>query len=329
MKSLICLVFVLGSYVTIISGCNSDYPIEFDIMPMNDTILICDTIINKDSINYNGLCIDEHIDFSYDAQIIASIPGLGSCQGRSFQGMSVYNNYVFCFYDTGICRCVDLYNKNIISEFFLPEEAHHKKNHAGVACFSEEFLNEEDDFPLLYLTSYQEYKCYVLRMFKDKAELIQVLYTTDNLYSQNNENLAPVVGYEPDKNKLLLKVLKSSSPYIYKWIVVERPKVNTGETYYINLKNTIDCFQIYSSAAYNAGFAYNGRIYQLAGYKQNDRKIYVIDYVKKILLVDELWNNQIINDREQEQCAKYKEGILINYNGANKLVYVRFNNWFF
>lgn len=270
----------------------------------------------------------EKPSFSFKAEVYARIPGLGMCQGKSFQGMSTYNDYAFCFYDTGICRCVDLISKEIISEFCLPDEAHHNKNHAGVACFSEEFYQDDDEFPLLYLSSYQEYKCYVLRMFKDHAEIVQTLLTNTEPDSLGKRSRAPIIGYEPDGDKLLLKIKESISPLIYKWITVYRPQVS-NETRYINLEERLSDFSVPSTSAYNAGFAYNGKLYQLAGYTQWERKLYIIDYINKEIIIDVRWDNRIINDYEQEQCSRFKNGILINYNKADKLVYVEFKNFTF
>ena len=132
---------------------------------------------------------EDSIPFHYTASIYANIPGLGSCEGKSFQGFAVYNDVAFCFYHSGICRTIDLNTKKIIAQFYLPSEAHHGRNHAGVACFSEEFYDGTDEFPLLYLSSYQEYKCYVFRMNRTGAELVQSIYTYENEGQEKGRSL--------------------------------------------------------------------------------------------------------------------------------------------
>ena len=290
------------------------------ISTKNDTTIYVDTIISKDTVINSQ-------SFSYKAEIFAEISGLGSCQGKTFQGFAAYKDYAFGFYDTGICRCIDLNSKEIISEFNLPDAAHHNANHAGVACFSEEFLSSEDEFPLLYLSSYKEYKCYVLRMFKDHAEIVQTLFTNTEPDSSGKTTKAPIVGYEPDRDKLLLKIKESKN--LYHWITVYRPSITYGETFYIDLKDKIDTYDAVSTASYNAGFVENGKIYQLAGYTQKERKLYILDYINKRTLIELPWNHGILYDGEQEQCTRFKDGILINYNKRDKLVYVKFNNWTF
>lgn len=258
----------------------------------------------------------------YQASLFMTIPGLGSCEGNSFQGFAVYNDVAFCFYHSGICRTIDLNTKEILGQFYLPDEAHHGRNHAGVACFSEEFYSPDDDFPLLYLSSYQENKCYVLRIGRSGAELVQTIYT----YEGNNHDLAPVLAYEPDGDILLLKLRNSS---YYHWVSINRPDVHSEKTVYLNLADRIDIFEVYSTSAYNAGFALHGKIYQLAGYRRDDYKLYVLDYVNKQVLVDEYWNNNILKDYEQEQCSRFKNGLLINYNKSDQLVYVEIYDWEF
>lgn len=264
--------------------------------------------------------------FDYSASVYADIPGLGSCEGKSFQGFAVYNDIAFCFYNSGICRCVDLENKSVIAQFYLPAEAHHSNNHAGVACFSEEFYNDNDEFPLLYLSSYHENRCYVFRMSRNGAELVQSIYTFGgNTKNSGEMKLAPVLAYEPDGNLLLLKMRDAN----YHWISVKRPEVHKEKEVYIDLQDALGDFEVPSTSPYNAGFALNGKIYQLAGYKSDEFKLYILDYVNKKILVDEYWKYPILKKYEQEQCSRFRNGILVNYNGANQLVYVEFKGWAF
>lgn len=266
--------------------------------------------------------------FSYEAEIFAIIPNLGSFNNHSFQGFAVYGDIAFGFYDTGLCRCIDLNKKGIIAEFALPKGVNHSSNHAGVACFSNEFLSEDDEFPLLYLSSYKERKCYVLRLMKDNAELVQTIITVDSL---NNNSLQDVWAYEPDGNVLLLKTSHNNdnNKVGYNWISMRKPSINEGHDICLDINNKIDEYITESTSTYNAGFVHNGYIYQLAGYTKSNRKLYILDYINKKTIADITWNNSIINNMEQEQCSRYKDGILINYNYSDKLVYVKFNNWTF
>ena len=158
-------------------------------------------------------------------------------------------------------------------------------------------------------------------MNRTGAELVQSIYT----YENEGQELAPVLAYEPDGNVLLLKMRDIN----YHWITINRPDVHASKTVYLNLKDKKDEYEVPSTAAYNAGFAYHGKIYQLAGYKWHDYKLYILDYINKKVLVDEYWNNDILKQYEQEQCSRFKNGLLINYNYSDQLVYVEMSNWIF
>lgn len=261
----------------------------------------------------------------YSASIYAEIPGLATCNGCSFQGFAVYNEIAFCFYNSGICRTVDLITKTIIAQFNLPPAVHHMRNHAGVACFSEDFYDDDDEFPLLYLSSYLENKCYVLRMNREGAELVQSIYTYEQVVDGQGDNLVPVLAYEPDGSLLLLKLRDAN----YHWVSINRPNVHQGGVVFLDYRDKIDDYEVHSTSAYNAGFALHGKIYQLAGYSRNDYKLYILDYLSKRVIVDENWNNELLTDYEQEQCSRFRNGLLINYSRRDQLVYVELLNWDF
>lgn len=105
--------------------------------------------------------------------IIERIPGIGSYNGCSSQGLAIFDRYAFLTYDTGYIQVLDLNNMRIVSSYAMPERAHSAMNHAGLASFSSEFYYPTDEFPLLYVSSYKENKCFVLRVDLSKSSLIQ------------------------------------------------------------------------------------------------------------------------------------------------------------
>ena len=86
-----------------------------------------------------------------------------------------------------------------------------------------------------------------------------------------------------------------------------------------------------SSDPYNAGFCKNNKIYQLAGYKgSGSKKLYIIDYKEGVILKEIVWREPFLYRKEHEQCSPYGEdGMLINYNGADYISYIRFFNWIY
>lgn len=263
----------------------------------------------------------------YDASVYARIDGIGKYRKHSAQGFSVYNNVGFIFYDSGYCQTIDLQKKCIISSFKLPEGVANSQNHCGVACFSDDFFDKEDTYPLLYLSSYKELKCYVLRMTETSAELVQEIQMIDE-----EGNIVTVYAFMPDGDVLLLKTnrpSKQNNCYTYQWKVAKRPVINNQEKAYLTSLDIIHSFTAESSDAYNAGFCRNGKIYQIAGYHgYGTKKLYIIDYVNTDILKEVIWEEPFLYEKEHEQCTPYGEdGMLINYNGADYISYIKFTYW--
>lgn len=272
---------------------------------------------------------NQYNDFSYVAAEFAEIDGIGRFMNKSFQGFAAFGNTAFCFYDTGYCQTIDLKDKKIISSFKLPEGVANSSNHCGVACFSSDFLSPDAPYPLLYLSSYKEMKCYVLSLTETSAELVQVIQMRDE-----NNQIIPVYAFMPDKDKLVLKMKtpkKENNSFHYHWQVANKPEITKGENIILVDKDIINSFYVESTDKYNAGFAHNNIIYQLAGYGgYGSKKLYMIDYVKGKVLDEIIWKEPLLYQPEQEQCTPYgDDGILINYNGVNYISYIKFLNWRF
>lgn len=263
----------------------------------------------------------------YNASIYAYINGIGIYNGIGAQGFATSGNIGFCFYDSGYCQTIDLDKKTIIAPFMLPEGVANSNNHCGVACFSDIYFDEVDKYPLLYLSSYKEYKCYVLRMTEASAELVQVIQMKDE-----GGEISPVYAFMPDGDMLLLKTnmpAKENNTYTYVWKIANRPKITEEKNAYLRPQDIQYSFSVESSDAYNAGFCKNKKIYQLAGYGgYGSKKIYIIDYIEGIVLKEIVWQEDFLYNKEQEQCSPYgNDGMLINYNGGDYISYIQFSNF--
>lgn len=264
----------------------------------------------------------------YEASVYAYIDGIGKYNGNGAQGFATSGDIGFCFYDSGYCQTIDLNNKTVVASFMLPEGVANPYNHCGVACFSDTYLNEDDKFPLLYLSSYKEYKCYVLRMSESNAELVQVIQMKDD-----DGNIIPIYAFMPDGDFLVMKsskTTKTEAGYPYVWQTIKRPD-NQQHDCFLFSRDVINRFKVMSSDPYNAGFCKNNKIYQLAGYKgSGSKKLYIIDYKEGVILKEIVWREPFLYRKEHEQCSPYGEdGMLINYNGADYISYIRFFNWIY
>ena len=282
-------------------------------------------VADKDSVLDNIETVPA--DRFYTAFIYATIDGIGNYLGYGAQGFAVYNNVGFCFYDCGYCQTIDLDRKRIIASFELPTGVANPYNHCGVSCFSNYFYKSEDKYPLLYLSSYKENKCYVLRMTENSAELVQILQMRDE-----QGNIISNYAFMPDDDLLLLKAnfpTKQDGYYTYIWKIVNRPDITEEINTYLMPCDVLSSFSVKSSDAYNAGFCRNGMIYQIAGYNgYGSKKLYIIDYKNGIILKEVIWEEPFLYKEEHEQCCPFGEnGMLINYNFADYISYIRFNNW--
>ncbi len=262
------------------------------------------------------------------------IPGIGSFNGKSGQGFTAYGKTGFFFYDTGLCRTLDLENHKIIAEFALPEPVCNKDNHAGQANFGSERFDPDDEFPLLYLSSYKENVCYVLRVTKTDATLVQRIYLTDGSKTDGKYNLLDAQAFFPDGEKMVIKmggVDPDGNKYKY-WEVYEMPLLKQGAEYYLFSEKKSGHFYVRTVAGesdsgrnyYNAGCAQDGKIYVLAGFTGELQRLLVIDYREARVVNDIKWTEKAMVSKEQEQCTILDGALLINYNGADYLARVEF-----
>lgn len=272
----------------------------------------------------------------YRVETFLEIKGLGKYQGKAGQGFTVFGQVGFFFYDSGYCRTIDLAAKKIIAEFALPAPVGNPKNHAGQANFGVQYFREGDEFPVLYLSSYLERKCYVLRMTRTAAELVQTLYLTDGTKPDGAYHLLDAQGFflDNENDKLIVKmgaIDPTNQKYKY-WKVFEVPQISEGETVYLFDEKKSDEFYVRTLKGnapakrnfVNAGCAANGRIYVNAGFEGATSSLLVIDYEKHKIVTDIRWGTELIVNDEQEQCAIYDGKLLINFNGADRLVLVSF-----
>ena len=97
---------------------------------------------------------------------------------KAQQGLAIWGKYAFFTYHGGYIQIVDLTTSTIIAAYDMPEGVCQDNNHAGNANFCGVFYDASDDFPLLYVSSYLEHKCYVLRVTLSGCTLVQEIYVS-------------------------------------------------------------------------------------------------------------------------------------------------------
>ena len=98
------------------------------------------------SYNYQGVNLDLQYNHGYSYEASTPIP-----QGmRDIQAFTIYGNYIFQFYSTGtgLLRIFDKSTGSLIAE-----HSGLSSQHGGACMFSKTFVDENDDFPLLYVST--------------------------------------------------------------------------------------------------------------------------------------------------------------------------------
>ena len=90
------------------------------------------------------------------------------------QGMAIYKNRAFLFYDTGKCKVYDLRQKRVVYDFCLGSNS--KNNHANCASFGAE-KGPFSKYPLLYVAECRPpQRCFVECLTDTGAVLLQTIY---------------------------------------------------------------------------------------------------------------------------------------------------------
>jgi len=99
------------------------------------------------------------------------------------QGLAVWEGrYAFCFYHKGSCVVVDLLEDRYLGDYNVPC-ASQDKAHSNNAGFGTEYFCGDSMFPLLYLAECGgENKCYVLDVYADHAQCVQILRHESDTY---------------------------------------------------------------------------------------------------------------------------------------------------
>ena len=183
-------------------------------------------------------------------EIVTPIEGIGEYRGCTSQGLSISDKYAFITYDTGLIQVLDYSSKKIVSSFEMPDGVHHKKNHAGMAVFGDVYYDETDSFPLLYISSYKESKCYVLRVSLSGAELVQEIQMDQSWhFFVDNKDLIVRLN---DNTYYVFDLPEVSQQYVY------LDKSNAKQSFSFDIPNM----------HYAGAFCENGRMFVLCYYKE-------------------------------------------------------------
>jgi hypothetical protein len=328
-----------STWGTEVSKLNSN----FDLVKSDEMASLNGLLRNQPTITGTNNYIGERVNlkkytpstYFYDSVKKTFPANIAPYNGHAGQGFLAHGNFGFFFYDGGYVQVLDMVGLTILNAFQLPAPSFYVNNHCGQANWGNE-IPDGSDFPALYLSSYIEKICYVYNVTLTGFTLIQTI----KLYSKGVQQNAQAFFIDQLLDKVIIKIgqLKDDNTTMYKYYkTFDLPKLSEGVLNGTYLELTIednaknDEFFIRTikgnssyGALVNAGFAYQGKLYVLAGFSGETSRLFVYDYIKHTILSEIHWTPSFMNTLEQEQCCLWGNGILINYSSGNYLSYVEF-----
>lgn len=214
------------------------------------------------------------------------------CEG---QDSACHNNKLFNFDSTGKFKVFDLINNEYIGQGQL-DEYDTIKPHNNCVCFGNEFVNENDNYPLLYTNAYNTANlpkgmCYVHRIIENEnsysTELKQTIRInfTDNIIWTDGNDIRPYGNFlvDKDNNYLYVYTLKDNEKVtrIFKFIL---PKLEDGENVTLNIEDVIDYFDVEYFPYIQGAICYSGKLFISSGNNsiiQNSSALHVVNPYSK------------------------------------------------
>ena len=257
-----------------------------------------DSITNQDSIVFD----------------VSKIMNVGAHPNSYYtQSMSVYGDTAFVFYTNGYCRIFDLKNRKLLKETVLASQS--TNNHVNSSMFSNVFYDEEDKFPLLYVSPYGYQTCYVERYHKDENtfELIQTIKVNTSKY--NKEYGEFVV--DEDKGLLYCITFPSTKADNSHIKIFNLPDINNKQvTLTDNDLLTIKVVKLDFANILQGAYYHNGYIYMIFGWPETRQQFYRVDTDSFNYCGYDF--SGLFNGIEPEGISLYKDSFVIctNYPAA-------------
>ena len=239
------------------------------------------------------------------------------------QSLAIYNGLIFLFYHEGYCKVLDAETFEVLYSFQMNAEISHSNNHCGNSCFSEVFFNDDDEFPLLYMSNHLESKCYVLRIARDvnggfsESSISVVQYIANAEGTEHN-----VYHFYPHGNTLICHYDVGNNQC---YAVFNLPSINKAsvETILLNYADRIDEFSFPRENHTAAGqVARNGRIFALmygaGGTSPRYDLLFIYNFEKRVMDAKIHLTGRLART-EFEGVDVYDGKIYIGYNVTDQI----------
>lgn len=265
------------------------------------------------SRSYDGRRLDPYGHTNKYKDVVVAVPGIATYNGNSLQGFAIYGNYAFITYDTGYIRILDMTTLTIVASYSMPEGVQNPQNHAGMANFGYAFYSADDEFPVLYVSSYLENKCYVLRVTMTGCSLVQTI------------EMANAWHFLVDDNGHLIVHMNNWSTY---YIFNVHP-INSSSVV-LQAADALDSFEFVTHGMHTTGtFCQDNKMYILCYYigsQSNGRydRMVVYDYDAKQIISTIIFENSLIRTNEFEGMSVDSDGNIVISFVANQLAFLGF-----
>jgi hypothetical protein len=186
-------------------SCRTDYKTDFNIKFTwehfdnnieNFIIFANEILIKHPNYRYYGETLS-FVRNGYNIKQLFAVPAVPS-GATTRQGFAIFNGVLFQFFGNNKVSLINMETSDTITTLDVVSE------HGDTADFSNDYYNQDDEFPLLYVTAdTTPAKVYVNRITRESATLIRTLYFPDTAKTgyyaghclDAEANILYIVGY--------------------------------------------------------------------------------------------------------------------------------------
>lgn len=206
-----------------------------------------------------------------------------------------YNGKIFVFDSTGGFNVIDTNTRETLTGFVL-DQNDTIKPHCNCVCFSNQFYDNDDEFPLLYVNAYNTAglprgTCYVHRIINNNnvytTTLIQTItigFAYDEIWTVDGDTrFYGNFLVNTDKSQLIAYTLRGNNT---RFFIFNLPNISNSEVT-LQTSDIIDYFDCPFFNFIQGGYYNNGKVYSVDGIGSHDNPIgwlHIFDLNKKELV---------------------------------------------
>lgn len=269
-------------------------------------------------------------EVTFTTERIEKVSKLSGHPKQSFQGMSVYGDYLVSLQNTGLGTLYHLSDSGMQRVRQFPLASHMSMNHANVADFGIERYAKEDYFPVLYVSQcsskrYEGMKdvCFVERLMPDSdPQLVQTI-ALDDTVGLFGRCLQWVIDHR--RNQLIgygNTLDNTAEGNRWRMMTFRLPRLSDGAVIHLRPEDALENYCIqdldprYPSQQIGQGACIikDWMIIPIGlGTEKHPSILYVWNLRKKRL--DGIYDFQAVVPAEFEDCAPYRNALLVQTNG--------------